>query len=329
MELQISHFPRINREACLYCFDDCIATIADTMHFDYELMYLTLFQIDFIYDREESRRLGDNIRLNFPDRYENMRKYHGVQFHDTDVRKIPQEAVSLLEKAIGDGMPALVYVDPYWCPWDLQYKKVHERFSGHTLIVRDITERGISMADPYFNRTEIWMPYDHFVKGILNVVTIHVERREPLSDAQLYEGLSDSLLDVKKRGTLDDLIQLYRNFCACEDIHNEVRGEDLYLYSPVFVHFMLINQGICYYAAALRRMADYLGEKDEKLKCLGDELWEVGHKWNNFRYEMKVNFFSNRKSEKKKAALDEKMKWAVYKIQEIFFSLFEHYLNEI
>lgn len=328
MELKVAHFPRINKEACLYCFDDCVATIGNTAHFDYELMYLTLFDFNFIYGREESVRVGDNARLNFPNRYENMLKYHGVRITDIDVKEDSEKALELIKSSLATEMPVLVYVDPFWCPWDLQYQKIHERGSGHTLIVTDVTEDGIYMADPYFDRYDMLMPYSNFAEGILTVSNIVAEKKVQMSDEELYQGLSESLLDVKKKGTVGDFIQLYKNFYACEDIHNEVRGYNFYLYSPVFVHFMLINQGICYYAAALQKLASYLEVKDENLQRLGEELWEVGHKWSNFRYEMKVNFFSERKTQRKRDALNEKMRKAVYKIEEIFDELFERYLVE-
>lgn len=325
MGLSIKKFPRINNEACLYCFDDCIATIAEEMQFDYELMYLTFFDIEFLYGRNESQKLGGNLKLNFPQRYENLAKNHGVHIVDVDVRNNKENAIMLLESEIEQGNKCIVYFDPYWCPWDLQYKRNHETLSGHSLVVIDVEDDGIHMADPYFEYSEKIMSFNHFEQGVLNILALHKDENFYLTDGDLYKKLKSSLFEIKSKNTLKDFMQIYNNFCLCEDIHSEVQDNVSYFMSPVCVNFLLINQAICYYSVALRKIANYFSSGDNQLEDFAQQLWSIGKDWSYFRMMMRIDYFSTKIIDKK--VLDNKLKSIVYKQQEVFYELFEKYCN--
>lgn len=146
----------------LYCFDDCVATVAKKENIDYQMMYLNY--INFIYDYDkalENRKVitgivRDNNEKSFL--YELLEKHHGLILKEHKIGMIEMAYKSITEE-IRKGKMVFVRLDSFYCEWDVLYNKEHTKHMGLCIGYDD---EKVFLCDPFYGIECIEMDISNF-----------------------------------------------------------------------------------------------------------------------------------------------------------------------
>lgn len=161
--INIIHIDR-NGYNSLYCFDDCIATIAARESIDYQFMYMDMERIVFDYKKaNKEKKVIEGLLLEKQDnkQYFFLENMHGLKIKD--YYELSQEQVmSIIRTELMMERVVLVCLDSYYCEWDVLYQKEHSKHLGLCI---GLDRNKVLLCDPFYGLNSIEMDIQSFIKA--------------------------------------------------------------------------------------------------------------------------------------------------------------------
>lgn len=150
-DIKIRHIDR-NKFDYSYCFEDCVATIAQKENVDYQMMYLGYAQFKFdLNDAVANRKvIKDVYKYNVTsDYFKYLEEYHGLRLVSySNIEK--EEYLQLLREELEKGRVSIVRLDSFYIEWDKNFQVKH---TNHVGLCIGIDDERIYLCDPYFDIT--------------------------------------------------------------------------------------------------------------------------------------------------------------------------------
>jgi hypothetical protein len=302
LDINIKKIKRIEDETGLLCVDDCIATLADYHNRRYEMMY-----IDGYYFCGLSGKINfaSQYNIGVVNRYENLKKYHGLFFSQLDIDD-KKELVGHIKEVLDNNIPLLVYFNPFYCPWDFGYQKFFIQ-SGHAFIVRGITSTELICMDPYFNKESINISYDLFFKGADKIFLCQVKKTVYFSNNEYVSLVRNLFFNLINNKYFEMLRCFISDLNSNTDIFFEVASEDKFWNSPIVVRILEINQSIQNMALSIEYIATRTEGNSDKLKYLSIKIWNLAIQWKQARKLIIKLYFIKKENPQLKKRIVERM----------------------
>lgn len=301
MNLNIKRVKRIENETGLFCFDDCIATIANFFDSEYRLMYAGGIKV-FKNDNPDEIMMT-HYEIKFKKRLVCLEKYHGIVKNNL-MCKSKEEWIEQIKFIINNNKPTLVYLDQFWCPWDLGFQKFSTEI-GHSFFIKECRENSFICLDPYFEKDNIELPFDYFFKGKKGVLYFEKNKDINLDKQELFTILHDGFLNLKNSDLYIVLRQLVEEINEKNNYFIDVVDDNKLWSSPLMVFMLLINQCLCYYSEFTSCIATKLSLNG--LEQISKKIWNLAIQWKQVRKLLVKMYFLRKENILLKRRLIDKM----------------------
>lgn len=213
----IKQIPRLkNRDTSSFCFDDCIATYAEYVNRDYELMYMDVLKNGFELDKRNKSSIGSKII--FDDCIlENLKKYAGLEVvaynEETSV------ASQSIKKHINNKIPILVEVKGFHCPWDWRYHVVEN--GSHMILIIDWLpkEKKFICLDPYYDKKDAILSEEEFNEAY---ISYNIINKLAINNFDVLDLFCEKLKEAKSKKWLGSMKILTAHIQNSFDINSEI-----------------------------------------------------------------------------------------------------------
>lgn len=139
-----------------FCFEDCIATIANYCGSNYELMLTIYWTIDYI-ENENLCGITANQNDLFIRYREELIKHHGLQI--TLLAEKKENRIKRIIEQLDKEKAVLIGFDTYFIPWDNLYQKEHKL---HFFLIAGYSKEKeiFQCVDPYFEKKDQYISFD-------------------------------------------------------------------------------------------------------------------------------------------------------------------------
>lgn len=292
VKLDIKRIERNEKEITpAFCFDDCVATLANKYGVDFRLLYINRLRVGFdLTNSEES--LGKRIRFGYNLKDE-LKSFLGIEFEITNREKI---ALSELKKVLSNSEAVLISMDGYYCPWDWRYQTI----SGgtHMLFLVGIDENTgeYICVDPYYQKNNEKLSEELLEDGILSVWLTKHQETDEIKDVELFLSQYINSPYDESFAPLTELSNACRNeFEIDKEIEGYQQNEKL-----SFEHDQdrfTLNRIIKELVHDLVRFSvflKYLASKTNKQEyiSIADDFVVLSEKWSLVRFQILKRVFS-------------------------------------
>lgn len=224
-----------------FCFEDCIATLANYLGLEYEFMFMESWNCNYRYNGESCEIETDRVLETQVAMYSKLLSiWHGIC-----LEKVKDDYISLeiIQGYLSQGNPIILLIDTYWCPWDPIYQKEH-LFHTVLIIGFDKEEDSFICLDPYYDMETYFFPFADLKQSPMMLFTYHVVNVNYSMD-MLKESLlkcPQSLLEKK------DDVNAFHNLRQIGMLFEQDKIDiykyagDLFWKSPIFY---LLNELTC------------------------------------------------------------------------------------
>lgn len=310
-DIELVKIKRIESEPGLFCFDDCVASMANYYGCDYQMMFNGGIKI-FRWEREY---FAERYEIRLMDLVANLKKFHGLEL--IELKNLEQEEYhKLIVNNFEKGKPMIVHFDTFWCPWDPMYQNVSS-VVGHYFIISKINNDNILCSDPYFGKELEPLSLELFYKGIRSVYLI--EYNEINTVGIMRGAVIDTCREILSNNIITQLYDLIEDISIEENLFNGL-SEDKELWSaPLIVLLMLINQFLCVTSLEVEYVAEKV--RSDFLKGKAELLWDMAIQWKQVRKLIVKLYFIRKNDVKLKKMIVEKMKGVVSSLEKVLVEI--------
>lgn len=312
--IEIAHIDR-NGYNSIYCFDDCIATIANRECIDYQLMYLDMENIVFDFEkakREQKVISGLLLKKQGDSEYNYLEKMHGLKIKDY-FELSQEQLISIIKSELLAGKVVMVRLDSYYCEWDVLYQKEHTKHLGLCI---GLDSNRVLLCDPFYGLNSIEMDISSFVKanhGRISTYEIKTNASK-LSQSSKNEVLKVYIEKHVFENRINNLMRLanaYGDMFNYETEYNDFK-EALKSFDKILD--VLVKTSKFY------NLLKYIKPVDESIQCLMDEA--VGS-WVVVKNTLFKGFF------KRKDDVGVKIQKRIIEIVEKEKKIFDYYCKDM
>ncbi|HEX2937701.1 MAG TPA: hypothetical protein VHO66_02135 [Ruminiclostridium sp.] len=269
------------------CFEDLIVSVFDWLNKDCK--YLFAYSWDFYYRRiEEAAKNNDTVgkilisgELSLLKEARILKEVHGVEL----LFSRPGSHIDILnaiEKNCLKGMPTIIYIDTYYCPWDDgMYKEYHHPHFCMAVGI-DRQKEEISCVDAFPINYDCILPFSDLEKGF--DVCVELKILDQNHDFTIREILRKSIdnFEIKINGRTK--IEMIRDFAFDVqnnmDIKKECQGfEDSVWQAPVFEAITNIVNGRRQFGLLIKNSAGEIHQLEQVAK----QLEAAANKWSTIK----------------------------------------------
>lgn len=312
--IEITHIDR-NGYNSIYCFDDCIATIANRECVDYQLMYLDMGNIVFDFEKAKKEKKvisGLLVKEQGYSEYNYLEKMHGLKIKD--YFDLPQEQlISIIKGELLTEKVVMVRLDSYYCEWDVLYQKEHTKHLGLCI---GLDSNTVLLCDPFYGLDSIEMDIPSFVKanhGRISIYEIN-NNASKLSQLSKNEVLKDYIDRNIFENRINNLMSLANAYGTVFDYETEYSDFEEALKSFDIILDIVVKTSKFY------NLLKYIRPVDESVQCLMDEV--VGS-WVVVKNTLFKGFF------KRKNDVGIKIQKRIIEIAEKEKKIFDYYCTDM
>ena len=152
------------------CIENQVYTIVNGMGYTNEFAYIDSMFFGFditTYTDAKWSKIGELIDITYDLYIENLSKFWNieVQLMLCDYEDFTIE----LKKSLASGLPLIVFINSYWCPWERGLYKRHKGFN-HAFIVRDFTNDGYCCTDGHRGIKDCFISKEDLFNGYLGKI---------------------------------------------------------------------------------------------------------------------------------------------------------------
>ncbi len=274
------------KEKSLDCFQCLVATVASHYQRDYELMFASSWIFDVLEKSDVNTTFGRRLEVGWRIvNFKMLKKYHGINIVCNKTKNV-KEVVNLIQKNLSSGIPIIVNVSSYNCPWSQSYKKY--KVEHYCLVIGYNEANDIFYClDPMMADGLVELPYSDLEDGFGQCFTVELERESSL-DNQWKDILLSGVRDIEVPGGFTARSERIRIFAYQMseklDIKLEKKGFNDDFAVPLFRKLKEIGDSRINYA----RMMSYIA-RNYNCACLIDlaqEMMVIGEMW----YKYRLNF---------------------------------------
>ncbi|SLK20882.1 MULTISPECIES: hypothetical protein [unclassified Paenibacillus] len=301
------------------CIDDHITTVAVWAGKETRAMYADAWR--FVYQENPQELLMN--RVSYPKlNLELLEQVHGLQvsfterdFTGTTLNSNQDEEVYLdrLEKELCSGMPVLVGIDVFYCPWSETYLKSHARHSS-LAVGLDRPGREIDLVDSYYGITSTAFALDVFLAASPYYACFSSDPSFSFNP-DWRTLLSISLFNPDHGITPQDVLQDLCTFALAYLEEGIVTAEPEAYMIPFMHQFMKFPLARMRYSSFLLYMYEISGE--QKLHVLSGQFTELAKRWEAMMQQVMKCFFSGN-SITQREKMYQKMLGMIAKEEELF-----------
>lgn len=177
----------INLEPRYASFNDCIEnqiyTILDGMGYKNEFAYIDALKFRFditSYTSKKWTTIGALIYENNDIYINNLSQFWNidVQLSFCDWKNVDNQ----ITESLSLGFPLIVFIDSYWCPWEVGIYKKYKKFI-HGFIIKEITSDGYLCCDGHRGIKDCFILkkdlQDGFTGRIIRIINGNMEKKLP------------------------------------------------------------------------------------------------------------------------------------------------------
>lgn len=236
------------------CVDDVLATVSTCYDRRYEMMYSQC--LNFSFDRTQTdETFGKRMNIDLGDYFELMARYHGYKV--TQFRPDFQGNYDMLFDQLRQGNPIAVFVDAYYIPWDIKYKKFHETKHMIILIGFDEQEQRFLVADPFFNHEEKPLSFELFSDAHRDVITFEPYEEHDYSKEHMIELVCSQVERYIEGGRPFEDMRLFADQLPNLQFQHEEAGYFNYEDTALYENLSRMVRSREYFAKALKYIDEY------------------------------------------------------------------------
>lgn len=211
------------------CFKSPVMSVINTYRTDnYQLYFSESW--DFFYRPYLSHSLELLCKrfgaVRYPNESKCLRNYYGIELVDTSLT--PDNIVDVINSETDSGRPVLVGFEPYWSPWNNNYKKNHGGSHFCFIIGIDTSNEELLCSDPFYNTEfERWQ-IEEFFNGYKRAFTFSLN--DDFMKEIRPEQIIRNAIDIHKKNNtfigirqFGDEMERYDNiFLELEQYHDNI-----------------------------------------------------------------------------------------------------------
>lgn len=265
------------------CYEDQIATVLSWMGRNHELMFSESWGFGFKSScNEKTKMIGKRLDSAKGNLHKLLKKYHGIEIKEHKIRDA-QIFLDIMQKEIVSGLPVLLFIDSFWCPWDMNYQKKH---SNHCCIVTgyDNDFKSIYCSDGFYMKYGETLAIDVLKKSYKSSCSFAIINNER-ANVNWNDIIENALLKLHNREKHMNVFDLIRNFStemsSSIDLEVETKDYDEFWMSPLFSQLLQIENGRKQFSNVLK----YLSERFiiEDLFTISKEVMQLAGYWSTVR----------------------------------------------
>ena len=170
-----------------FCFDDCIWTYANDQKTDIGMIYLKALRLPF--DMTDHGFAPNGFQV-----YDELETLSGIKI--TQVKGNSKEELKKnVLKSLEEKHRILISIEGNCCPWDWRYGE-KDFAGGHSFFLCEADEQKKEFigVDPYYDISEVRLPYSCFDKGVTDAKEFSYKKRKEWTK----DGIVKAIVDEKK-----------------------------------------------------------------------------------------------------------------------------------
>lgn len=214
------------RQEYFSCIDGILATMANYFDRPYALMFMGYMGFVYVPDQQGANTFGEKLLYGIQ-RYSRyaLYTYHHVKasWHDAENYTSLHDTVV---QAIKQFRPIGVYLDSFFCPWNLAYQKFH--INHYVLVIGfDETDAAYICLDPYASTEKYRLPYSCLQKGFREYILFEKDIPQNKASFSLFDILHENLYSYAYTAYFENMyhaiLQFASDLAAHIDTHLETR----------------------------------------------------------------------------------------------------------
>ncbi|SDD55442.1 hypothetical protein SAMN05428987_5273 [Paenibacillus sp. CF095] len=185
------------------CFESLIVSICVWKERNFHLMDIGSWSFSF---QHPDVRGIENIIDSNDAILSNLYNYHGIKLYSPPNLKDPEIALLIIKEQLSRGLPVILYLNTFWCPWDRNYLKSN---SIHACLITGISTSGneIECMDAWYDLPQTTLTIEEYLKAYFSIEIIHFqdEKKYP----QIHDFLYSTVENVLKTGGVIDNIRMF------------------------------------------------------------------------------------------------------------------------
>lgn len=269
------------------CFQGIVASVATHFKCNYLLLFAGVWGFSF-----EPLKMGKGY-INFGERlipefntvmFDLLERFHGckITIYDTDTIN---EIKAVILNELSKGLPVGIYLDSYWCPWNIAYKKYH--ITHYCLVIGfDDDKESFMFIDPYCSDNIEKLSIVELEKGYGNYFTFKfTESKEQNIENELNYIIKLCLVTLKLDNEQLNSFKMMRSFAdefeQYMDLDKEISGyEDTYAV-PFFRQMKAIESCRKNFSLTLNYIAETCNDKN--ILQLSSNMLQASNIWSKIR----------------------------------------------
>lgn len=266
------------------CFDCVIASLAQAWNFEFRLMYANHWGFKYKpYNEMEDLSFGARLKPGWNGVPKTLlKKNHGLylKWHKMNCC---EDTLNLLSKELSENRPVAIYIDAFFCPWNLAYGKYH---IDHVCLVINIDEQKkiLKCIDPFSSDKIEYLYLDSHVKYIDKCCTILLKNNtKALIDWKMVflKSISRQFSMNNNIGSFKMMHKFAEDLSKYLNIEKELSGcEDIFA-APIIIRLKQIQ-------ASRQNFADLIGYISEvnhitQLEVFRNRFLKLSDEWTTVR----------------------------------------------
>ena len=267
------------------CYDQNIVCYAMAEKRRYEMIFAGAWGFEFR-EEEETDKLGEKIKSRTILNMNYLKRYHGIDVYRSEVTK-EDDFIGLLEEEIEKGNPVMVFVTPYYFPWNEHYRKFDNHLYHALMVVGVDREKScVYCLDNMYKHKNAELSFEDFLLGnngkywIFSCVPEY-EKKVDVEEMIQYclrklRRNTDELKDIQDIRRFADAME--KNFNLKREIDNKHGG--------IWIEPIIFNiGGILADRLDYSRLLTYVLEQkeDENLLLVKEQMDKMALAWNQIR----------------------------------------------
>jgi hypothetical protein len=285
------------------CFQTCMVTLAEYWNRGHIFMLADSWGFSYI-NRNVKQPFGERIS---PDHYQNanylLDYYHGINCSwklSTDLNEVFAE----VHNQLVNSLPLILVIDSFWCPWLLDFQKVHIQ---HYCIITGVNlDTGdLHCLDPYYSDKCEVLKFSDLSNGYIKLLTFKLNVSKELDDIDYKFLLSNYALKVLNKNNDQCPFEQMRQFADDVDVQFDITREvgnfENIESVPLFFKLKLLESGRRNISELLLYICNSYHVRD--LKGYSDKMEALSDLWRKVRlYIIKLSMSNTSKNSNRKVS---------------------------
>ncbi|WP_455717873.1 hypothetical protein [Anaerosporobacter sp.] len=298
--LKVKKLPRLLGSVTpSFCLDDCLATYAATVDVEYEFAYMDALRTVYSSNKSKAVGIGKSIDFNILVE-ENLANYVGIKREKLSMDA--NEGLKQIQQEFDRNVAFQFTILGFECPWDWRYQVIEA--GAHSLYVSrwDEERQELECVDPYYDRQQVFLPYENYVKGFQYLTKITYEPCEKYNPEQVLKEKLQHLLEGGQIATLKEMaedINVDFNLELEIDQYDENEFFDMNeIQNRIHINSAMkeLSHNRVRFAVMLKKLARKDSDKRESLEKLADDALYLAEKWDSVRMMLIKKVFARKTS---------------------------------